>query len=46
MGVLESELAGLILFDPVFLLHDMSEQPPVREALVAGQFEIIIPMGE
>src|SRR5690606_36715662 len=41
---LESLLAGIVAFEAVFLLHDMSEEGGVRHALTGGFLEILLPV--
>jgi hypothetical protein len=46
MGLSEPEFSEALTFNPVLLFHDVGKQAPVRKTLIAGQLEIIVPMGE
>ena len=43
---LPAQLAGVLLFEPVFFLHHVGEQAGVREVFLRGQAQIIVPMGQ
>src|SRR3974377_850767 len=46
VGLSEPEFSEPLTFDPVELFDDVGEQASVRKALVAGQLEVIVPMGK
>jgi hypothetical protein len=46
VGVLESELAGVLALALVLLLEHVSEPPGVGEVLVSGQLEVVLPMDQ
>jgi len=45
-GVLEPELASILAFAPGFLGQHVGEQVRVGEALLGGQLEVIVPVGQ
>ena len=46
VGVLESELAGILALALILLLDHVSEPAGVGEVPVGGQLEVVLPMGQ
>ena len=46
MGLSEPEFSEALTFNPVLLFDNVGQQAPVRKTLIAGQFQIIVPMGK
>jgi len=45
-GTFEPESPRILAFDSAFFFQHISQQPRVGEALIGGQFQIFVPVGQ